>query len=169
MEKTLEKEIRILAKKVIDVLQKNNLKISFAESMTGGLLASSLTNEENASTVFELGIVAYSQSAKKLELNCLQTTLDNYGVYSSELIKEMLEGLKTKSNADILIAVSGVAGPSQNQGVMPGEVFIGISFKRQHIEKVSFSGNRQNVRLNTVKYCFEKTLNIIEKEVDLWN
>ncbi|MFA7561667.1 MAG: CinA family protein, partial [Candidatus Izemoplasmatales bacterium] len=64
MKKNIEEDIRDLAKEIISVLQEKNLKISFAESITGGLLASSLTNEENASKVFELGVVAYSNEMK---------------------------------------------------------------------------------------------------------
>lgn len=163
--KRLEKEISVLGREIIKELQEKNLKISFAESMTGGLLSSSLTNEENASKVFELGIVAYSNRVKNKILDCKKTTLNNYGVYSNETVREMLDGLKTKSNADILVGVSGVAGPSNDQGFKAGEVFIGISYKSLKEEKVEFSGNRQNVRLNTVKYCFEKVLEIIKEEV----
>jgi nicotinamide-nucleotide amidase len=165
MKKNIEEDIRDLAKEIISVLQEKNLKISFAESITGGLLASSLTNEENASKVFELGVVAYSNEMKIALLECSETTLENHGVYSIETIKEMLNGLKIKSKADILIATSGVAGPNQNQGFSPGVVFIGISYIDEFYERVKFSGNRQNVRLNTVKYCFNKVLEIIKKEV----
>lgn len=156
----LTENISALAKILIYELRTKNLKISFAESMTGGLLSSSLTKEKDASSIFELGFVTYSDKSKKDILKVKDKTLSNEGVYSLATVSEMLDGLKLKSEAEILVAVSGVAGPNASMGHSPGEVFIAIEINNiAFLYEKKFSGNREMVQLETVQFVFQEILN----------
>jgi nicotinamide-nucleotide amidase len=100
-----------LAKHVLQKLANNNYKITTAESCTGGMIASLLTNESGASTCFEAGFVTYSNNMKTKMLNVTEKSLNQHGAVSEEVVIEMAKGALNKSSADFVIAVSGIAGP----------------------------------------------------------
>ena len=164
MKENLRNEIGLLAQKIIELATLKNKKISFAESMTGGLLASSLTNESGASKVFEKSYIVYSDQAKKEILDVETKTMKDFSVYSYETIEEMLDGLKDKTKSDILVAVSGVAGPNPDQNRNVGDVYIGIMIdERIELFLKKFEGDRETIRLETVKFCFNHILKILQK------
>ena len=101
MKENLRNDISLLAQQIIELSVLKSKKISFAESMTGGLLASSLTNESNASKIFEKSYIVYSDEAKIETLNVEKKTIKDYSVYSFETVEEMLDGLKEKTKSDI--------------------------------------------------------------------
>jgi len=163
MKETVEQNIALLAREIIAKLLSKNLEISFAESMTGGLLASSLTKEANASKVFSLGIIAYSEAMKIKLLNCKENTIMNEGVYSEETVLEMIDGLKLQSNSEVLVAVSGIAGPDSPMNHQVGEVYIAIVFEEHNrLYKKQFAGNRETIRLQTVEFCFSEVLKYLQ-------
>lgn len=150
-----------LAKDLIEKLDTKGLTVAFAESMTGGLLASSLTREKNASKVFGLGLVVYSEQAKIDILGCDPKTIKEYSVYSEEIIQEMLIGLRKITDADILVCISGIAGPSKPNDREIGEVYLGYMFNNEVvIKKEFFIGERDFIQAKTVKKVFQV---IIEK------
>ncbi|MFA7075601.1 MAG: CinA family protein [Candidatus Izemoplasmatales bacterium] len=152
-------EISRLAKKLIDELTVKNQKISFAESVTGGLLSSSLTKEVNASKIFEMGFIVYSNTAKEKILNVNKNVIEKEGVYSIATVEEMLQGLEDISKADILIAVSGIAGPDEIIGHKIGEAYIGIKINNSvQLYKKQFIGTRELIQLEIVKFCFTEIL-----------
>lgn len=156
MKENLRNDISLLAQQIIELSILKSKKISFAESMTGGLLASSLTNESNASKIFEKSYIVYSDEAKIETLNVEKKTIKDYSVYSFETIEEMLDGLKEKTKSDILVAVSGIAGPNPDNNRKVGEVYIGIMIgERIELFLKHFEGDREMVRLETVKFCFD--------------
>jgi len=158
----LKLRVNQLAQKIVDVCIKHELTVSFAESMTGGLLSSELTAIENASKVMKESVVVYSNEAKVKILECLEETIEEYSVYSIEVIQEMLHGLVALSDADILVAVSGVAGPNPHQGFDVGTVFIGIDVIGHVMTyQKEFVGNRQEIRFQTVEFIFQEILNLI--------
>lgn len=164
MKENLRDEIGLLARKIIDLAILKNKKISFAESMTGGLLASSLTNESGASKVFEKSYIVYSDEAKTEILDVETKTIKDFSVYSFETIEEMLDGLKEKTKSDILVAVSGVAGPNPDQNRNVGEVYIGVMIdERIELFLKNFEGDREIIRLETVKFCFNHILKYLQK------
>ena len=93
------------------VLVEKRMTVTTAESCTGGLIASLITKEAGSSQVFGAGFVTYANTAKQQVLNVSEDTLNGHGAVSEGVVRAMLLGALTKANADIGIAVSGVAGP----------------------------------------------------------
>lgn len=153
--------IKNLAEQVVGKLIKKGQTIAFAESMTGGLLASEITGVADASKVLKESFVVYADQAKIRLLHCQPSTIKRYSVYSFEVIKEMISGLSIESNADILVAVSGIAGPKTYNHIELGSVYIGIKFLDDlYLYKEKFNGDRQDVRYKTVEFIFDKILNM---------
>ncbi len=115
---------------LVPLLIKKNLSISTAESCTGGLLASKITEVPNSSKVFNFGLVTYSNKSKEKLLNIKKNTLKKYGAVSSQTCMEMVENLSRLSKSNICISITGVAGPSGGSKVKPvGLVYVGIKSK----------------------------------------
>ena len=117
------------ANRAIKLLQDNNLTLSTAESCTGGLLATVITEFSGASKIFSLGIVSYSNEIKNQELGVPTEILKNYGAISCETVTKMAEGIRIKANSDFGISVTGVAGPNASEGHPAGYVYIAVSSK----------------------------------------
>lgn len=122
--------------------------ISVAESCTGGLLASKLTNTAGSSVCFKQSIVTYSNESKMQLLNVKQETLEQFGAVSEQTATEMLNGILSLSKAEYAVSITGIAGPGGATADKPvGLVYIGTSFNgNNEITKCMFLGNRQDVR-----------------------
>lgn len=132
-----------------EILKKNNQTITCAESCTGGLIASRITEISGSSSIFRGSIITYCNHIKEQELNVKKQTMVDNGVVSVEVVKEMLDGVLKKFDATYAIAVSGVAGPTGGTKNKPvGTVVIGIKniFDYEHVEKYHFDGNRREVQ-----------------------
>ena len=115
--------MNLLVKKLI----KKKLKISLAESCTGGLLASSITSISGASRIFDLGLVTYSNQAKINLLKVNRNIIQKYGAVSPECCEAMVKNLAKISKAQINVSITGIAGPNGGTKSKPvGLVFIGI-------------------------------------------
>lgn len=101
-----------LAEHLIEKLRQNNIKVTTAESCTGGLIASKLTEVDGASACFSAGFVTYSDHMKHTLLDVPKETLQEHGAVSEAVVIAMAKGALIKSNANLTIAVSGIAGPS---------------------------------------------------------
>ena len=99
------------AQKLVKLLSKKNLKISIAESCTGGLLSSSITSISGSSKVFTIGLITYSNQAKIKLLNVNKKTILKYGAVSYETCLSMVKNLSKISKTNISVSVTGVAGP----------------------------------------------------------
>ena len=114
-------------KSLIKILSKKKLKISFAESCTGGLLASTVTSISGASKVFNLGLVTYSNQAKIKLLKVNKNIIQKYGAVSYECCLAMVNNLSIISKAKINVSITGIAGPKGGTKQKPvGLVYIGI-------------------------------------------
>jgi nicotinamide-nucleotide amidase len=114
-----------LAELVLQLCRKNNLKITTAESCTGGLIASELTKNSGASASFEAGFVTYSNTMKSKLLNVDEAIIKQYGAVSEETVIAMAKGALESANADLVIAVTGIAGPNGGSEEKPiGSVWI---------------------------------------------
>ncbi|PIE43937.1 MAG: damage-inducible protein CinA [Gammaproteobacteria bacterium] len=130
---------------VIDRLRSQKMKLTTAESCTGGLIASQLTRIAGASDVFDAGFVTYSNAMKSAMLGVKPDTLDSYGAVSAEVVKEMAFGAINHSGADLAIAVSGIAGPSGGSEDKPiGTVWIAWgSLRQMNTCQLLIPGNRE--------------------------
>jgi nicotinamide-nucleotide amidase len=136
-----------------DILLKNNKKISFAESCTGGLLSYSVTKIPGASRYFQGAIIAYDNEVKVNQLGVNPATLNEYGAVSEQTVKEMAKGVRTKLNTNIGIATSGIAGPSGGTPEKPvGTIWIAYDDGERVItRKLQLSWSREvNVRWTTL-------------------
>ena len=116
-----------LSLKVVKLLSKKRLKISFAESCTGGLLASSITSISGSSKIFTLGLITYSNQAKINILKVPKKTIRKYGAVSYETCLSMVKNLNKISKTNISVSITGVAGPSGGTKQKPvGLVYVGI-------------------------------------------
>lgn len=131
-----------------DLLIKNNLKISTAESCTGGMIASRLVSVPGISDVFLEGAVTYANEAKVRTLNVKEETLKKYGAVSEETAREMADGMAKRTGSDIAVVTTGIAGPGGGTEEKPvGLVYIGLYYKGEvYVYKNVFNGNRQKVR-----------------------
>ena len=149
-----------MIKKIIDQLFKKKLKISIAESCTGGLLASTITSVSGASKVFNLGLVTYSNQAKIKVLKINKNIIKKYGAVSYECCYAMVNNLSKISKANINVSITGIAGPKGGTKQKPvGLVYIGVKKgNKTQINKCLFKSKKRNSIQNaTVK----KALNLI--------
>ena len=147
-------------KSLIRILTKKKLKISLAESCTGGLLASSITSISGASKVFNLGFVTYSNQAKIKVLKVNNSIIRKYGAVSHECCYAMVKNLSRISKANINVSITGIAGPNGGTKQKPvGLVYIGVKRGNKiQINKCLFkSKKRSSIQKATVK----KALNLI--------
>ena len=114
-------------KNIVKKLQQKKLKISFAESCTGGMLALTITSISGASKVFNLGLVTYSNDAKIKILKVNKKIIRKHGAVSAECCEAMVKSLSKLSKAQINVSVTGIAGPNGGTKAKPvGLVYIGI-------------------------------------------
>ena len=144
------------SKKLINLLKKKKLKISFAESCTGGLMSNIITSNSGSSKVFNLGIVTYSNQAKQKILKVPNKIIKKYGAVSVQCCLSMVNNLSKISNSHINISITGIAGPKGGTKKKPvGLVFIGLKFKRRifvnrYLLKNKSRQNFQKITVNTV-------------------
>ena len=119
--------MKSLANKLVDKLIQKKLKISFAESCTGGMLSSSITSVSGSSKVFDLGLVTYSNKAKINILKVPKKIISKYGAVSHECCLSMVKNLSKISKTSISVSITGIAGPYGGTKLKPvGLVYIGI-------------------------------------------
>jgi nicotinamide-nucleotide amidase len=135
---------------LVKLLKDNKLTISSAESCTGGLFASALTDVPGSSAVFSEGYITYSNDSKFRILAVSPQTLAIHGAVSHETVSEMLDGLLAVTGSDVVCAVSGIAGPEGGTDNKPvGTVFAGFCLRNggsKLIRKYNFSGDRLTVK-----------------------
>jgi len=136
-----------LASVVIELLRKRGSTLALAESLTGGLTQTLISEIPGASDVFTGGIVAYSAAMKEKLLGVNANTIAEYSVVSAQVAEEMANGARVKLNADFALSLTGEAGPQSQSGANVGTVWIGLSnggstqtFKRE------YHGDRDAIR-----------------------
>lgn len=140
-----------VAKLVVKKLSKIRKSLSVAESITGGGLASALTDFPGASKVFIGGVIAYSDQVKINELSISKADLLKYGAVSEEIALAMAQGCLKKFKTDYALATTGVAGPGSNNGVKAGTAWIGVAGKGESFAiALSLSGTREIIRHATI-------------------
>lgn len=161
----LESSTRQLARQVIESCIKKQMHVIAAESMTGGLFVSELTDIENASQVIDRSFIVYSDRSKSEILNVPQSVIKAYSVYSLEVVREMIAGLNLLSNAEIKVAISGVAGPKTYDDQAVGSVYIALEFNQKvFVYDMKFEGSRHDIRYQTVAFIYQEILNRMNQE-----
>lgn len=153
------KENITLEDAVVKLLRKRKWKVTTAESCTGGLLAGRLINAAGASKVIQQGYITYSNKAKRNLLGVEKITLEQYTAVSDQVVYEMAEGGAKAANADVCIAITGLAGPDGGSEAIPvGTVYIGCCLHGAvKVEQYQFKGNRQKIR----DYAVVRALNLL--------
>jgi len=129
------------SKKIVNLLKRKKLKISFAESCTGGLLSSSITSVSGSSKVFTLGMVTYSNQSKIKVLKVPKNIIRKYGTVSEQVCLAMVKNVNKISKTNMSVSITGIAGPSGGTKIKPvGLVYVGI---------------KNNNRTEVKKYLFE--------------
>ena len=152
--------MNLLIKKLI----KKKLKISFAESCTGGMLSSAITSISGASKIFNLGLITYSNYAKIKFLKINKNIIKKYGAVSHECCLAMVNNLSKISKANINVSITGIAGPHGGTKRKPvGLVFIGIKKGNKIVIKKNLfnSKNRKAIQKATVKKALQLVNSII--------
>ena len=151
-----------LNQKVVALLKRKKLKISFAESCTGGLLSSAITSVNGSSKVFSMGLITYSNQAKIIVLKVQKNIIKKYGAVSIQCCLAMVNNLSRISKSKICASITGIAGPKGGSIKKPvGLVFIGIKIgKKVIVNKCNF---KNKGRLFIQKQTVKKTFNLLMK------
>jgi PncC family amidohydrolase len=149
-----------LSQKIVKLLTKKRLKISLAESCTGGLLSSAITSVSGSSKVFNLGLVSYSNQSKTKVLKVPKNIIKKYGAVSEQVCFAMVKNLSKISKTNITVSITGIAGPSGGTKQKPvGLVYVGI--KRGNKVKVNRYLFKNKGRLYIQKTAVNKSLDLI--------
>ena len=157
--------MKLLSRNIIKKLSKKKLKISFAESCTGGLLSSAITSVGGSSKVFNLGLVTYSNQSKIKVLKVSKKTIRKYGAVSEQVCKTMAKNVSKIGKTNMSVSVTGIAGPSGGIKKRPvGLVYIGIKKGNKiNIKKYSFKNKgRSYIQKTTVNKCLGLILNALK-------
>lgn len=142
---------------VLSAARARGWKIATAESCTGGLIGAALTGVAGSSDVFDRGFITYSNAAKQQMLGVLPATLNTHGAVSEQVAGEMAAGALARSDAQLAVSVTGIAGPGGSDHKPEGRVCFGLAGPNGVIsETVDFGAlGRNNVRAATVRHALE--------------
>lgn len=161
-------EIKNLSQMVVDALLNKSLKIATAESCTGGMISSLITDVSGSSSVFDFGVCTYANHIKHRILGVKEETLNTYGAVSEKTAMEMARGARLLSGADIAVSTTGIAGPLGGSQYKPvGLVYIGISTENKLLShKVLLSEGREPQRRRIRELASACALYFALKEID---
>jgi len=149
-----------ISQKIVRLLGKKRLKISFAESCTGGLLSSTITQISGSSKVFTIGLVTYSNQSKISILKVPINIIRKHGAVSYEACLSMVKNINKISKTNISVSVTGIAGPNGGTKKKPlGLVFIGIKKDNKTLVRKYLFKNKK--RTSIQKTAVNKALNLI--------
>jgi len=149
-----------LSQKIVRLLRNKRLKISFAESCTGGLLSSTITSINGSSKVFTIGLVTYSNQSKISTLKVPKNIIRKHGAVSYETCLAMVKNLSKISKTNIYVSITGIAGPKGGTKKKPvGLVFIGIKKGNKTLVKKYLFKNKK--RTSIQRAAVIKALNLI--------
>ena len=151
-----------ISQKLVKLLSKKKLKVSLAESCTGGLLSSTITSISGSSKVFTLGLITYSNHSKINILKVPKKIITKFGAVSYETCLSMVKNLNKISKTSISVSITGVAGPKGGTKQKPvGLVFIGIKKGNKILVKKHLFKNKK--RTSIQRSTVNKALNLISR------
>jgi len=154
-----------LSQKIVKLLKKKKLKISVAESCTGGMFSSVLTSVSGSSKVFTMGLVTYSNQSKNRLLKVPKQIIKKHGAVSIQCCFSMVNNLSKISKTNVAVSITGIAGPSGGTKQKPvGLVYIGVKrANKVKINRFLFKNkSRSNVQRAAVKKALELILSILK-------
>ena len=157
--------MKLLSRNIIKKLSKKKLKISFAESCTGGLLSSVITSVNGSSKVFNLGLVTYSNQSKIKVLKVSKKIIRKYGAASEQVCKAMAKNVSKIGKTNMSVSVTGIAGPNGGTRKKPvGLVYVGIKKDNKiSIKKYLFKNKgRSYIQKATVNKCLGLILSALK-------
>lgn len=152
------------AEEILAAAKARGVMIATAESCTGGMISSAITDVAGSSAVFDRGFVTYTNAAKEAMLGVRAATLGDHGAVSEEVAREMAEGALARSDASIAVAVTGIAGPGGSEFKPEGRVCFGLAAAGQptRTETVEFGAiGRAKVRRATVEHALALLLSAL--------
>jgi PncC family amidohydrolase len=153
-----------LETKIGKILQERSLTLGLAESCTGGLVASRITDVPGSSAYFMAGLVTYSNEAKTKFLSVPDKIITRHGAVSNIVAERMAKGVRAAAGVDIGLSITGIAGPDGGSPGKPvGTVFIALATKKQaFVKKCLFRGNRREVRRHSSEEALTMLLDYLE-------
>ena len=158
-----------IEKKIFKKLKALGYRVATAESLTGGMLASTLVNVCGASEILDMSFVTYSNEAKNMLVGVKLETIEKFNVVSEQVAKEMAEGAKQKANCQVGLSTTGLAGPGGGTKELPvGTVCFGIAIKndvftyKQKFRNIS----RTYIRKKSVKFILKKLNKILDELIE---
>ena len=159
-----------LAKKLGEILLNHKLKVTTAESCTGGWLSQAITSIPGSSNWIDRAYITYSNKAKHEMLDVSNDILKSHGAVSQEVVEQMSFNALQKSNSNISVAISGIAGPDGGTEDKPvGTVWLGIAVKTDDLEDISFAskllhlkGDRTAIRQQAVQHALSSVIEMFE-------
>lgn len=150
----MKADVKGLNEEVVQLLADKRMKISAAESCTGGLFAALITNVAGASSVIDESYVTYANEAKMKILGVRAETLEQYGAVSEQTAYEMCTGLYERTDSDVTVSITGIAGPDGGSIEKPvGLVWAGVCIQgKTEVFRMQHDGTREEVREKT---CIE--------------
>ena len=150
-------------------LTKNNLTISFAESCTGGLTSSMLSDISGSSDYFLGSVVSYSNNVKENILKVDKSVLSSLGAVSDKVALQMASGVRETLKSDVGVSITGIAGPNGGSEDKPvGTVYIAVNFQgKEKVQKYIFSGNRTEIKMRSAKTALAQVLKTIKQKGDI--
>lgn len=160
-----EQDAPYLCRSLADLLQKKALKLVTAESCTGGLISAACTDLAGSSNWFERGFVTYSNEAKTELLGVQTSVLMHEGAVSEAVARAMARGALAHSQAQVAVAVTGVAGPTGGSPDKPvGTVWFGFALPGRILsEKCHFAGDRASVRSASVQHALTRLVQLLQE------
>ena len=149
------------------LLREKGQRLAVAESCTGGLIASRITDVGGSSDYFEAGVVVYSNRAKQKFLSVPAESIQAHGAVSREVAEKMAEGICAATGADIGLSVTGIAGPTGGSPEKPvGTVYIGLAARAgTFFRKFEFSGGRLEIKTQTSTEALQFAIDLLEGKV----
>jgi nicotinamide-nucleotide amidase len=164
----LDDDIVEAARRLLDICKRKKLFVATAESCTAGLVAGTLTEVPGVSSMLDRGFITYSNDSKREMLGVKAETLDKHGAVSRETAMEMAQGALARSDVDLAVSVTGIAGPDGGSEEKPvGLVYFGaVSRRGQSVDAEQRYGDigRAQVRKHSVLQAFRMLHDLAEKE-----
>lgn len=145
------------AEKFVRFAMQHGIRVTTAESCTGGMVSAAITDFAGSSAIFERGFVVYSNDAKVDMLGVSAATLQAHGAVSEQVAEQMAQFARQKAGADLAIAISGIAGPGGSDHKPEGRVCFAVSSSHRTVAKTYEFGaiGRANVRTGARDYAFD--------------